>query len=70
MANERYLLKFIQASIKSGVNATEYDKSVRIAADRIRKITEILTKWFLPMNAEDKSFDLYWSDEDDLAFAK
>lgn len=45
MANERYLLKFTQASIKSGVNATEYDKKrARIAADRIRKITEILAK--------------------------
>ena len=46
-------------------------KRVRIAADRIRKITEILAKMsFLPMNAEDKSFDLYRSDEDDLAFRK
>jgi DNA primase len=45
MANERYLLKFTQASIKSGVKATEFDKKrARLAADRIRKITEILAK--------------------------
>lgn len=43
MANERYLLSFVKASMQSGTMPSNEDKQrARLAADRIKKITEIL----------------------------
>lgn len=45
LADERYLLEFTKASIRSGVIPTEYDKQrARKAVERIKKISEILAK--------------------------
>lgn len=45
MEYERYLLRFTKASIENGVIPTEFDKQrARKAADRIKKITEILAR--------------------------
>lgn len=45
MANERYLLSFVKASVLSGTMPSDEDKQrARVAADRIKKITAILSK--------------------------